>query len=51
MFAAPAATSTASEIAMPSEPVVCSACARPESVVSLGERMTWAPQVSIIARR
>ena len=36
---------------MPSEPVVCSACARPASVVSLGERSTVAPQVSIIERR
>jgi hypothetical protein len=49
--ASPAATSTASEIAIPSEPVGCAAWARPESVVSLGERITVAPQLSIIARR
>ena len=29
----------------------CEAWLRPASVVSLGERMTLAPQVSIIARR
>jgi hypothetical protein len=46
-----AATSTASEIAIPSEPVGCDACERPASVVSLGERITVAPQDSIIARR
>ena len=46
-----AATSTASEIAIPSEPVVCSACDRPASVMSEGERWTVAPQVSIIERR
>ncbi len=36
---------------MPSEPVVCSAWARPASVVSLGERSTLAPHASIIERR
>ncbi len=46
-----AATSTASEMAMPSEPVGWPACERPASVVSLGERCTVAPQVSIIERR
>ena len=46
-----AATSTASEMAIPSDPVACSACERPASVVSLGERMTVAPQLSIMARR
>ena len=46
-----AATSTASEIAIPSEPVGCSLCARPASVSSDGERCTVAPQVSIIERR
>ena len=46
-----AATSTASEIAIPSEPVGCDACARPASVRSLGERCTVAPQVCIIERR
>ena len=46
-----AATSTASEMAMPSEPVVCALCARPASVRSDGERCTVAPQVSIIERR
>jgi len=46
-----AATSTASEIAMPSEPVAYSALARPDAVRSLGERCTVAPQVSIIDRR
>ncbi len=51
MPSVPAATSTASEIAMPSDPVECSAWERPASVVSLGERITLAPQLSIIARR
>ena len=46
-----AATSTASEIAIPSEPVVCSRWARPASVSSEGERCTVAPQVCIIERR
>ena len=46
-----AATSTASEIAIPSEPVVCALCERPASVTSEGERWTVAPQVSIIERR
>ena len=39
MPSSPAATSTASEIAIPSEPVGCYAWLRPASVVSLGERM------------
>ena len=46
-----AATSTASEIAIPSDPVVCSRWARPDSVTSDGERCTVAPHVSIIERR
>ncbi len=46
-----AATSTASEIAIPSEPVGCACWARPESVSVLGERCTVAPQVCIIERR
>ncbi len=46
-----AAISTASEIAMPSDPVSCWAFARPESVSWDGERWTVAPQVSIIDRR
>jgi hypothetical protein len=46
-----AATSTASEIAIPSEPVVCSAWPRPDCVRSDGERCTVAPQASIIERR
>ena len=50
MPASPPATSTASEIAIPREPVGCAAWLRPASVVSLGERITDAPQVSIIAR-
>jgi len=45
-----AAISTASEIAMPSEPVGWEAWLLPASVVSLGERITVAPQLSIIAR-
>ena len=36
---------------MPSEPVGCSACERPASVRSDGERCTLAPHVSIIERR
>jgi hypothetical protein len=47
----PTAVSTASEIAIPSEPVECSACALPASVCSLGERWTVAPHDSIIERR
>jgi hypothetical protein len=46
-----AAISTASEIAIPSEPVGCSAFARPDSVRSDGERCTVAPHVCIIERR
>ena len=46
-----AATSTASEIAIPSEPVVCAAWALPDSVTFDGERCTVAPHVSIIERR
>ena len=46
-----AAISTASEIAMPSEPVGCEACDLPDSVSSDGERCTVAPQVCIIERR
>ncbi len=46
-----AASSTASLIAIPSDPVVNSALALPASVRSLGERWTWAPQVCIIERR
>ena len=46
-----AATSTASEIAIPSEPVGCWACERPAFVRSDGERCTVAPQVCIIERR
>src|SRR3954470_17115023 len=36
---------------MPSDPVGCCAFARPDSVRSLGERCTVAPQVCIIERR
>ncbi len=39
------------EIAIPSDPVGCSACERPDCVRSLGERCTVAPQVCIIERR
>jgi hypothetical protein len=46
-----AATSTASEMAMPSEPVGWLCWARPDSVSVLGERCTRAPQVCIIERR
>jgi hypothetical protein len=46
-----AAISTASEIAMPSEPVGEPALARPDSVSSEGERCTVAPHVCIIERR
>jgi hypothetical protein len=49
-----AATSTASEIAMPSEPVKFRGSApsmRPTSVRSDGERCTDAPNASIIMRR
>ena len=46
-----AATSTASEIAIPSEPVGCDACAWPDCVSSDGERCTVAPHVCIIERR
>jgi hypothetical protein len=46
-----AAISTASEIAMPSDPVGWEACARPELVSSDGERCTVAPHVCIIERR
>jgi hypothetical protein len=46
-----AAISTASEIAMPSDPVGESALARPDSVSWLGERCTVAPHVCIIERR
>jgi hypothetical protein len=48
---APAATSTASEIAIPRLPVGCCAWERPASVRSDGLRWTVAPQVSIIAFR
>ena len=51
MSGAWAAISTASEIAIPSDPVGCDAWLRPASVRSLGERWTVAPQVSIIERR
>ena len=51
MSSRPPATSTASEIAIPSEPVGCSRLARPAFVSSDGERWTVAPQVSIIERR
>jgi len=46
-----AAISTASEIAMPSDPVGCDALDNPLCVRSLGERCTVAPHVSIIDRR
>jgi hypothetical protein len=46
-----AATSTASEIAIPSDPVGWSAWLRPASVRSLGDRCTVAPHVCIIERR
>ena len=46
-----AAISTASEMAMPSDPVGEPALARPDSVCSEGERWTVAPQVCIIERR
>ena len=46
-----AATSTASEIAIPRLPDECSACERPASVSCEGLRCTVAPQVSIIERR
>src|SRR3954452_17711596 len=36
---------------MPSEPVGCEACERPESVRSDGDRCTVAPHVCIIERR
>ena len=51
MSGLPAATSTASEMAIPSEPVSCSACERPASVSWLGDRCTVAPHVSIMERR
>jgi hypothetical protein len=47
----PSSPAATSEIAMPSEPVGCDAWLLPASVVSLGERITVAPQLSIIARR
>ena len=46
-----AATSTASEIAIPSDPVGCDAFALPDCVRSDGERCTDAPHVCIIERR
>ena len=51
MSSEPAATSTASEIAIPRLPELCSACERPASVRSEGLRWTVPPQVSIIALR
>ena len=51
MSSCEAAISTASEIAIPSEPVGCEACARPDCVRSEGERCTVAPHVCIIERR
>ena len=46
-----AATSTASEIAMPSEPGWSSGNALPDSVSRLGERCTVPPNTSISVRR
>ena len=54
VFGSLAATSTASEMAIPSDPdqlAGSAASCRPTSVRSDGERWTVAPKVSIISRR